>query len=121
MDVRRGHGIGEGRTGKRALIVSLIGASLLHAIVGAQQGGLNTPVLPGLPSDPTDPDARLARATCSNSGRSNQTSSRRPAIICTCSRSSMTTERCTCQTMRGQSGTLRKPLQEHVRSRLGHG
>jgi N-acetylneuraminic acid mutarotase len=44
---------------KRALFVSLIGASFMHAMVGAQQGGLNTPVLPGLPRDPSAANAKL--------------------------------------------------------------
>src|SRR5678815_4119637 len=44
---------------KRALFASLVVASLLHVMVGAQQGGLNTPVLPGLPRDPAAPNAKL--------------------------------------------------------------
>lgn len=40
---------------KRAFLVALICGSFMHAMVAAQQGGLNTPVLPGLPANPADP------------------------------------------------------------------
>ena len=44
---------------KRAFLVALICGSFMHAMVAAQQGGLNTPVLPGLPRDPLAPNAKL--------------------------------------------------------------
>ena len=43
---------------KRLILVVLVAAGCLQAGAHAQQGGLNTPVLPGLPVDPTDPDAK---------------------------------------------------------------
>ena len=42
---------------KRAFLVAVVAAACLHITVGAQQGGLNTSVLPGLPSNPSDPMA----------------------------------------------------------------
>ena len=43
--------------GKRLIsfAVAAVMAVSTHALVTAQQGGLNTPVLPGLPADPADP------------------------------------------------------------------
>ena len=42
---------------KRAFLVAVVAAACLHIGLGAQQGGLNTSVLPGLPSNPSDPMA----------------------------------------------------------------
>ena len=44
-------------TAKRvvSLVVVAVMAVSAHALLIAQQGGLNTPVLPGLPADPADP------------------------------------------------------------------
>jgi hypothetical protein len=38
----------------RVFLVAIAAAACLHITIGAQQGGLNTPVLPGLPADPAD-------------------------------------------------------------------
>ncbi|HJR58889.1 MAG TPA: lectin-like protein [Vicinamibacterales bacterium] len=40
---------------KRIVLLAIVAATCLQASARAQQGGLNTPVLPGLPADPADP------------------------------------------------------------------
>lgn len=40
---------------RRSVVFAVLGAVLLSLTVSAQQGGLNTAVLPGLPADPADP------------------------------------------------------------------